>query len=155
MPFIAHICLGKIACILAEVAIRKIKTRAQTRLQLRLRLQSSLLAFIAAARLDVPTSERAELQESLCRAEYNSFDQTAALTALTMAAGIVGTGIRVGSQAFALMKVLKGKPDAGWMTAATLAVEMLPLLTRYGLLEPRCGEHAPRVPACLNTHQPT
>ena len=152
MAHIVRICAGRMACTFATVALGEIKSHIQTTLSRRIKRQSAMHLFIASARLDVPTYDRADVQQGLQDIGWDP-DQSALWGTLKSATQIVATVVRVGAQAYALFNVLRGQPDVRWMAATTLLVETLPLLTNHMVFRDSGGEcrgHSSLCQGCID-----
>ena len=62
---IISICVGRVACTIAQILLNAFRDRAQSTLDERVRRRFLLYAFIACARVDLPTSERTEVRRDL------------------------------------------------------------------------------------------
>ena len=130
MHGIARICDYHVSSTVLSIVLEEINSRVDWKLSMRVRRQFSLYGFMAYARLDLQTFQRPEVQRDL-RSVSDVYVGTTVWHTLKSVTDLVGTGLRLSTQAYALFNVLKGQPDGLLMATFALGLEVLPLLWEY------------------------
>ena len=135
---IIGICVGRVACTIAQILLNAFRDRAQSTLDERVRRRFLLYAFIACARVDLPTSERTEVRRDL-NVTGDGYQGAPVWNALKSLADVLGVGVQVSAQAWALWDALRGQPSGRLMAVFTLLSETIPWLSLYGVFETSRG----------------
>ena len=137
------ICAGRLACAIVSSALGQLKTHARSAINARIRHSFEVRNFSLWIRLDVPTYERTDVRNELT--SLSGRGSTVLWQPVGMALGMLGAAAQLGAQSFALLRVLKGRPDGILMAFTTLATEVYPYLSRWGGLSRAVGASSGRV----------
>ena len=118
-------CAGRIACTIASTVLQHIRRKANARLDRRIQRWHSQRSFEARARLDLPTFGLRTTQAAV--AGLSNSGRSMVWQALRIAIEMFSNGVRLVTQALALIDVLQGHGDERLLTWMTLAAESLTL----------------------------
>lgn len=132
-----HICVGRIACTIANHVIKFLRNRLRSSLVWRIKHWSDAHIFRARARLDVPTYQLSSVQRQLDDITPSLYMAPVAWRTIEMLSGFVRAATQATAQVAVLAQTLGGQKDGYLLAGLTLSSQTIQWLSRAGLISTR------------------
>ena len=136
------VCVGRVACTFATKVLSEVRDKASTNINKRLLRAQSLRSFRAMAMLDVPTSERQDLQQEIRNySRGDIFGMSTLWNGVHSTLNIVSTSVQLGAQSFILWNVVKRQAKGAAILAAVPFVsQVVSVFRMFGWTSAQTGK---------------